>query len=298
MDFRPLVLKDKKIFDAAFKRHSHALAAYSFENIYIWRSLFALSWADVRGLVCLFFKNNAGCFMNFPPLGGFDPDVVMSCFEVMESLNKNKEVSRIENVEEENLAVFKKRGFRSYEKNREYIVASRAIAFLSGEQFKHQRNLYNFFVKHNEALFRNYEAKDQKDVLELCESWSRERRLKNTDPIYRAMLEDSFKALSVLMKDFKKLGCRAKVVVCGGKIRAFTSGFEISPELFCVNFEIADLAIKGLAQFTFSEFAKTLSQYREINMMDDSGIENIRRTKLLFRPTRLVPSHTVLLKNL
>ena len=70
------------------------------------------------------------------------------------------------------------------------------------------------------------------------------------------------------------------------KIRAFTCGFPLSGNLFCINYEIADLKYKGLPQFIFAEFAKRLMPYREINIMEDCGFENLKKTKLSYHPSQ------------
>jgi hypothetical protein len=232
--------------------------------------------------------------MNFLPLGRFDRETVRACFEIMERYNHNADISRIENIEKEDLSFFEKNGFKTRVKNQEYIVRSCDIALLKGERFKHKRSLYNYFVKHYHAYLRNYEAKDKAAVEALADAWGAARCQKNTEVIYRAMIDDSRRVLSGLLHEYKKLNFNMQVVVCVDKIIGFTSGFALSPELFCVNFEIADLSYKGLAQFVFTEFAKTL-EYPSINMMDDSEIENLKKTKLSYRPQKMVSSYVALL---
>jgi hypothetical protein len=60
------------------------------------------------------------------------------------------------------------------------------------------------------------------------------------------------------------------------------------PETFCILYEITDLGIKGLAQFIFRRYCQELKDYKFINIMDDSGLENLRRTKLAYKPVRQV----------
>lgn len=229
------------------------------------------------------------------PLGVLDFKTVKICFEIMEDFNQNRDISRIENVEERDLDFFKAHDFRTYEKSKEYIVVQNEMEALKGEKFRHKRNLYNFFIKHHDAVFRDYKANDQAEVLSLYKTWAQERGEKNKDRIYHAMLEDSFKAFTEMLSYSAGLGIQAKVVEIGGKVRAFTSGFAIHRRLFCINFEVADLGYKGLSQFIFCEFSKSLRTYPEINIMDDCGIQNIRRTKLSYRPKRMVSSLTALL---
>ena len=64
--------------------------------------------------------------------------------------------------------------------------------------------------------------------------------------------------------------------------------------MFCVLFEIADLNINGLSQFIYREFCQELmSSYRWINAMDDSGLENLKRVKRSYHPTKIIPSYTI-----
>ncbi|MFH0940556.1 MAG: phosphatidylglycerol lysyltransferase domain-containing protein [Candidatus Omnitrophota bacterium] len=298
MELIPFSFSDKKIFQVYLKNNPRSLANYSFENNFIWDSLFELRRAVVNNRPCIFFQDKIGIFMNLPPLGGLDKKTVNACFEAMEEINHNKDISRIENIEEVDLGFFKKNGFKVYEKSKEYIVTTSDIAFLSGERFKHKRSLYNHFVKNYEARgarFRDYCRQDREAVLELYQKWMKGRMEKNSDPVYQGMLVDSFKVLSRMLSLSEELGITIRVVECNGKIIALSSGFPISERLFCVNFEIADLEFRGVSQFVFSEFAKTLASYRELNIMDDSGIENIRQTKLSYRPSRVIASYTALL---
>ena len=233
--------------------------------------------------------------MNMPPLGGLDPETIKTCFEIMEDFNHNREISRIENIEPLDLVFFKEGNFRLYEKTQEYIVAQEDMSSLKGEKFKHKRSLYNFFIKNYKGTLRDYEEKDRQEVLDLYENWMRERMSKNSDPIYQAMLKDNFTAFVQMLAYFRDLKFLAKVVACEGAIRGFIAGCPLKPGLFCINFEIADLKFKGLAQFIFSEFSKQLSSYPHINIMDDSGIENIKQTKLSYRPIKTISSYTALM---
>ncbi len=295
MKFLPLSVNEKAVFDSyLLKEKPRVLSSYSFENTFIWRALFDITWSVVNEKFCVFFKNGTGCFMPMPPLGSPDLKTVGACFEVMQNFNHNDDISRIENVQEDALDFFKKNSFRFYEKTREYIVCQKDMSFLKGEKFRHKRNLRNFFIKNHKCVFRDYEAGDCEAVLGLYKDWMAERRTKNSDPIYQAMLSDNFTALSELLNSFGSLDFSAKVVECDGALRGFISGHAINPGLFCINFEIADLAFKGLPQFIFSEFSRSLSLYPNINIMDDSCIKNIRQTKLSYRPVDQVASYTVL----
>lgn len=295
MTLEEVTFKDKKLFDRYLRQRPCLLSQYAFENIILWQPILKVYRRQIGGCLCVFFKDPFGYFMPLPPLGKPDLKTVESCFEVMEGFNRNTDISRIENIDEAGLAFYKTNKFRSYEKAKEYIVPAALMAELKGEAFKHKRNLVNFFKKHRSSRLRRYEPRDEPRVLDLYTRWASGRKEANRDPVYQGMLEDSQKVLAYELRSLKLLDIEARVVECDGSIAAFTSGFPLSPGLFCINFEIADLGMRGLAQFVFAEFCKELSSYDSINIMDDSGIANLSKTKLSYKPSKIVSSYTALL---
>jgi uncharacterized protein len=67
----------------------------------------------------------------------------------------------------------------------------------------------------------------------------------------------------------------------------------LDKDTFCILYEITDLTIKGLSQFIFRQFCSELKDYRYINVMDDSGLENLKRVKLSYRPLKVIPAYIV-----
>jgi len=290
-------------------REPHVLSGFSLLNLFLWRPFFDLRAGTVRGALCLFYDgrkvpggdrkaggmnpagdgmNPAGGgidrFMPVPPLGRFDAATLEACNALMAGVNgSDSPVSRIENLAVEDLALFRQLRWRVYEKGPEYILRQPDAALLRGERFKHRRNLYNRFVKSVDARFRDYRPRDRRGVLALYRRWAQGRRAKYDDPVYRHMLEESRRALEHMLASLLGLGAVVKVAEADGQIIAFTAGDAISAEVFCVSFEVTDPRYPGLAQFIASALARTLP-YRLINTMDDAGLPNLRKSKLLMKP--------------
>ena len=76
---------------------------------------------------------------------------------------------------------------------------------------------------------------------------------------------------------------------------AYTFGYPLNEQTFCVLFEIADLFCSGLGVFIFREFCRdaALTPYKFINVMDDFELNNIQRTKDSYRPVVLFPCYVV-----
>ncbi len=292
MRLAPVTLKHKILLERYLAQAPRTLASYTFPSLWMWRSCFDLRYALVNKTLCVFFQDKVGCFMPLPPLGPCNKDLLDVCWRHMESINHNQDISRIENIEEPDRPFFEAAGWRLYEKSRDYIVSRSAIASLRGDRFKHKRNLYNIFTRRGPTVFRDYQPGDQKAVLALYERWQKERWAKHDDRIYRAMLEDSFGALGCLLKDIVALGVTARVVEVDGRVAAFTSGSPVSGDIFCIHFEVADLAYKGLAQYVFTMMARSLAGFESLNIMDDAFLPGLAAAKKSFHPIRLVPSLT------
>jgi hypothetical protein len=293
MKLNALAIQDKKIFSKFLGINRHTLSVYAFENIYIWKKLFQIRWAIIEGNLCIFFRDRIGCFLYLPPLGEQKkPAVIRKAFRIMDSFNKgNKEISRIENIEAVDLAFFRSLGYVCQEKSRDYLCLREDLVRLRGNRFKSKRSCLNYFIKHYQFEYLPFTKSDTNNCLALYNAWMVKRVQNNTDPPYRWMLRDSLNCLKVLLRDCRGLDITARVVKIGLKIKGFTFGFRLNPYTFCILYETTDLSIKGLAQFIFRQFCQELKGYRYINVMDDSGLENLKQVKLSYHPIRLIPAY-------
>lgn len=177
--------------------------------------------------------------------------------------------------------------FNKIKKYKEYICLRKDLAELKGDRFRHKRSGYNYFVKNYKYAYLPFKKEMRNSCLELFSKWMKERKEKYKDPYYHRLIDDCLNAQKIAMEEFEELGLTGRVVIINGEISAYTFGYELNRETFCILFEITDLNIKGLSQFIFREFCKELTQYKYINLMDDSGLENLKRVKESYRPVNL-----------
>ncbi len=294
MALNKLLLRDKEIFDKYLSLDRHELSAYSFANIYIWKKLFDISWAVIEKALCVFFQDNIGAFLYLGPLAKKNnPEVVACVFEILDRLNRNPEFTHLENIEEKSLDFYRNLGFECSLKSHDYICSRQALAELKGDKFKSKRASYNYFVKHFDYSYQEISWEDREKCLKLYSLWVEERKSGNADYIYQEMLEDNRIPLKEALDNYSKFDFRGVKVKINQEIKAFTFGFELNKDTFCILYEITDLTIKGLAQFIFCKFAQELENYKYINIMDDSGLDNLKRVKLSYRPKYLAPAYIV-----
>lgn len=299
MNLKKLSLKDKSIFEKYLEYSAHSLAVYSFANIYIWKKLYDIRWQIINGSLCVFFRDKIGCFLSLPPLGKEgNAKCIEETFRVMDSVNQNREISRIENVEEQDIQGYRKLGFDCVLKSADYVCKRTDLATLSGDKFKSKRASCNYFTKHSlKAEYFEYSPEYKDACLELYGVWSAQRKIKENDPVYSWMIDDSFTCLEVMLENIHKIEVVGRLVLVGNEVKAFTFGYPLNKDTFCILYEITDLKVKGLAQFIFREFCRELKEYQHINIMDDSGLKNLAQVKLSYHPEVLVNSYIVKRRN-
>ena len=69
------------------------------------------------------------------------------------------------------------------------------------------------------------------------------------------------------------LACQGTVVRVNDDIAAYTFGYWLTPQTWCILLEVADRSIPGLAQWVFRETCRTAMAQgaTSINAMDDAG---------------------------
>ncbi len=298
MKLNNISLKDKGIFNKFLSLKPHQLSTYAFENIYIWKGLFDIQWFVFHDSLCVFFQDKFGCFLYLAPLSKKkNPGVIQKTFESMDRFNKNKDISRIENIEEPDISFYEDLGYACENKSYDYLCSRGELAKLRGNQFKSKRSCLNYFIKHYDFEYLPFSLKDAEGCLDLYNIWKEEREKRVKDPVYRGMIGDTLICLKVALKDYRNLGLTGRVVKIDKEIKAFTFGFKLSLDTFCILYEITDLSIKGLSQFIFRQFSSELKGYNYINVMDDSGLENLKAVKLSYRPIKLIPAYIAKRKN-
>lgn len=295
----PIKIEDKPLFEKYLKIREHEISAFSFANIYTWRSLFDIRYKIIDGCLCVFFQDRAGCFMYLPPLGQrLDNELFDECFRIMDARNANRAVSRIENIEESVLGTCRNNGFVIIPKEKEYVYLRDDLAGLCGDKFKSKRADCNYFAKNYKYSCQPLMPAYAFECLSVLAQWRKERLYKQAQRVdaadkgfYHAILDDNCVAQEEALLNFSQLGLSGKVIRIDGEIKAYTFGFELNNDTFSIMAETADLRFNGIAQFLFREFCSDLKKYKYINVMDDSGLENIRTVKLSYHPEREISAY-------
>lgn len=291
------LLERKDLVQRYLREAPAHLSSFSFINIFTWQEFFQFELELIDGNLCVFARHDAGTFLYLPPLGkNVSSQTIETCFERMEKVNRNKGVARIENVHAHQLPLFPARKFSYYNKGYEYCYYRKDIASLTGNPYKSKRSSRNQFVKNHSFEYLPYDDSMQAACGELYQGWARSRKPAHAgNAVSLQMLEENAGVHQLALRHHRELGLIGRVVTVDGEIRAYTFGYPLSGDIFCVLFEITDLSFSGLGVFIFREFCRdaAVAPHKFINVMDDFELENIHRAKLSFKPVALLPSYVV-----
>lgn len=289
------LLEQKNVIQTHLQNRASRISVYNFNNLYSWKDAYEYDIRLIDNCMCVFMRNEIGCFLYLPPIGHIKASVIKKCFMIMNEINGGSRVSRIENISDVDLKHFSPEQYIINPKAYEYIYLRDDIANYEGNAFKSKRNAYNFCVKNHDCRFEPYDVSMADDCLALFDVWAAERTVRYEDNLFCSMVEESRSVNEIYLRDYNRLDMVGRVVYINGKLQAYTFGYEMRPDMFCVVIETANLNVKGLPAFIFREFCRDreILQYKFINVMDDYGAPNLTLTKMSFNPYILLRLYSV-----
>ncbi len=295
---RPLTLSDASRFTRALEQAGvlspAALAAYAFPYHYIWTSLLPYWWMESHETFFLFARSPDGWFMPLLPLGLRPLDQAVSeAFMLMQQWNGPSPVSRIENVMGPQKQMLERAGFRCRQKDGDYLYKAEALATLAGDPYKSQRALCNRVERERVIVIEPYRESHRAACRSLHELWVTQKQTRDPDSMGMLLIEHAKAAHVLVFAEHERIGLSGTVAKARDKIVAYTFGYWLTPQTWCVLLEVADRSMTGLAQWLFRETCRTAinAGATYINAMDDAGLSGLREAKLAYRPTALIENY-------
>ena len=299
---KPLRITDKPLVDGILSSKGAMLSSYAFVSHYIWRDIFRFYWGIIDDYLCLFAHYDDYIYMPIPPVlsnPSFNPiffpfskgGLISTIFSIMDKINKNKTASRIENIDECQIESFSSLGYDIRPGESEYLYIRENLANLKGDPYKSKRAMCNYFKNNYTYSYDPFQPSFVDECLRIYGEWKKEKKRKTEDPFYHNLAEDSLLAHKKAMIHYKSLQLTGRVVRINDQIGGYIFGFERGGDTFYILMEITNPGIKGLAQFIFREFCREMEDYRYINTLGDSGLGNLRRVKLSYRPYKILPAY-------
>jgi hypothetical protein len=300
LGFRKFSWEARPSLEVYFKAQNSPLSVYSFVSIFIWSELLNFTWKLVDGCLCIIAESGGEYFLYLPPVSLDNKnnglkEVTMHLLEVLKGLNRNGSATRIENVSQGTMGILSTCGLKPAFMRDEYLCNQKDLSSLAGNRYKGKRSACNYFATNYKYSLRPFELRDMTECLALYKRWAEGRMAKTKDEFYNGLLCDSLLAQLQGMQYYGELELKGLVLTVEDKIIGYTFGFELNRDVFCVLFETVDLAFKGAPAFLSMKFCQELKKYKYVNLMDDSGLTNLRKHKLSYHPAEIHPCYTLTL---
>ena len=124
------------------------------------------------------------------------------------------------------------------------------------------------------------------DAISILQEWQNDSGL--------ASDKTDFEQCSEALQKFSGLALWGTIYYIDGKPAGFIIGEALNKDTFCLHFAKASTKYHGIYEFMFNDTAKRLpSQYKYLNLEEDMGDENLRRTKGSYGPELLLKKYRI-----
>lgn len=279
IEFKDIELEDKVWVDELLSYSDFRGCEYSFGNNFIWRSIYNMKIARYKDFYLI--HHDKGYFF---PAGKGDLK------EVVEELKKHSENDGnplcITTMNKLSMEWLKETYCESIEitTNRDlydYIYNYNDLSTLGGKKLHSKRNHINRFKENN----WRYEKITPLNIAECKEMSTKWCELNNGDDKEKV---NEACAVNDGLKNYFKLGFVGGLLKVDEKVHAFTFGEKLNSDTFVVHVEKAFTEIQGSYPAINFEFINNeCFGYKYINREEDMGLENLRKSKLSYRPVFL-----------
>ena len=290
MEFHPVTLQDRPLFDQAYRCCRHEGSESSFTNLFIWRKPLDIVWALVGKALCVVVRNDGPVYA-LHPCAWEREDAVQAAGMMADWFREQGQPVLIRGLEKP-LAELLAETFPSWtiEHDRcedDYIYSIQELIELKGRKFEAKRHHIRTFLKNVQDF--SYEKMNRANALEclpVARRWL--ERQQSDDAILQAEMFAEEQALTQL----DELQLSGGIIRIAGKIKAFTVGEALSEDTVVIHIEKADPEVVGLYQMINREYlSQSWSHMTFVNREEDMGIPGLRAAKLSYRPIRMVEKY-------
>ena len=244
--------------------------------------------------------------MSFPltRTGSYDPDKVKETIETAAAMFRQKgQVFELSLIPQSLVPILKETfgddvDVEHDRDDDDYIYLKEDLVALSGRKLHQKKNHLNYFLRNYSFTYEEATEETVPEIMEYILS-KNQYKLGETPEEWKEILELENVAIKELLS-FVGKGLLSGIIRINGKIEAVTLGEFAqthSKETVIVHVEKADDRIRGLYQAINNEFCKRLpAETIYVNREEDMGMENLRQTKMSYKPFKMAEKYTAVFK--
>lgn len=277
-------LKHRPFLSARFRQMNLYISDYTFTNIYLFRNIsrYEILRKDCGTFISAYNRQNQNYIMPLDNPQACSPDTLRHL------LNDGNFFFPIP---EEWLPFFPKDEFcvTSDDSESDYIYLTSNMASFAGKQYTRHRNHLNQLIGAFHPAQRPLSDDTLLDSLEILRQWQDES-------VVTASKTD-FAVCTEALQKASALALWGTIYYIENEPAGFIIGEVLNKDTFCLHFAKASKMYHGMYEFMFNDTAiKLQSQYKYLNLEEDMGNKNLRKTKGSYGPECILKKYRVSLK--
>lgn len=311
-DFNNLSPEQKELLNVYFNGYDYQSSSYTLIANYIWRKTHKISWEVIGDYLCIgglgtLETEDGEYFMSMPltKTGEYEKEgLKKTILEAKSRFEKHGKIFEMALIPGHLVPLLKEIFgddivIHHDREDDDYIYLKEDLITLKGRKLHNKKNHLNYFKKNYEYTYEEILPETISEVLVFLDKINDEK-MQELPQEWRHILELETLAIRELL-DFVGTGkILTGAIRIGGEIEAVTIG-EFSRtnnrESVLVHVEKAANAYRGLYQAINNEFCLHLPEETiYVNREEDMGMENLRQTKLSYKPFKLAEKYSAVVK--
>lgn len=292
--FRPLTSSDHEWVEPLLRAEDSMTSTACFGTLYLWAETYNLTVARMEDRLLTHY-NFRDSFFGYPMGRGALAPSIETMMDIAEQHNEPFVMKGV-TLQQKTQLEAECPGQFSYSEDRDdfdYIYNLETMASLAGKKLQKRRNMCNRFMsEHSNCHFEVMEPRHFPGCTALLKRWLED----HNDPNDTSQMGEEG-AIARAFSHYDQLHLDGGVLVIGGQVVAFAIGETTGEDTFDIHFEKADKEYDGAFCMINREFARYLVQaypsLKYVNREEDMGLENLRKSKVSYRPEFLLEKYTV-----
>ncbi|MCI5578810.1 MAG: phosphatidylglycerol lysyltransferase domain-containing protein [Oscillospiraceae bacterium] len=291
LEFRKIELCDKlKVEEYLFGSNFRG-CEYTFGNIFLWSNYYNTEICITDEFCFEKINEDNNIHFVYPYGNGQVKTAVNSIIGYSEHNNIRPVICANKEITGKILDLYPNAKANLYRDFCDYIYLADDLENLKGKKYHGKRNHLNRFYENNWS-FERLNSDNISECLEMNKLWSKENISENSEDSNNKLAELDVVQRSLELYD--ELGYDGGVLRVDGTVQAFTFGERSSDDTFVVHVEKALRKYQGAYTAINREFVKSLEgRYKYINREEDTGAENLRKSKLSYHPVFLEEKYLI-----
>ncbi len=290
LDFKPVELQDKKIFNRYFNEDPPEISELTFTNLFMWQSRYHPVWTELDNVILIILNPDGLSPFGLQPVGqGNKLEALDKLLDYLEDKTDKPIISRAGERFVRDIADDTRFKCIPDRDNSDYVYKTTDLVNLSGRKYHRKKNHLNQFKKSFQHEYRELDTDLVDCFMNMQEEWCRMKEcVENPD-----LLSEDY-AVRRALTFFEDLDYRGGAIVIDGKIVAFSLGEKLNPDTAVVHIEKASPDIPGLYTAINQMFIKNAWHEADfINREQDLGLEGLRKAKESYLPHHMINKFTI-----